>query len=246
MPKTKRARLVHLTKTGKKNQNDAKEELITSFSSALKNHTHLILFQIKNMRSNFFHQLRQQLKEECDVEEQVTNSDCNEDILTSSCSKARIFFGKNRVLDFVLKRDLSETSERNKFCDLLKAQVAVVATSAPEKVKNILSFTGERDFSRAGCIATMDVVLPAGKPLHQVYDPEVLLPTSMENQLRLNGLTGLRRDKTGLHLVLDAPHTICKEGDKLTADQARLLKAFGVMMADFECPILATLSLKGQ
>lgn len=67
------------------------------------------------------------------------------------------------------------------------------------------------------------------------------MPNNMEPLLRKLGLpTEL---KTGV-MVCRQDHTVCKQGQTLTADQAHLLKHFGEQMADFKL-ILVSLFQKG-
>jgi mRNA turnover protein 4 len=68
------------------------------------------------------------------------------------------------------------------------------------------------DFARSGCIATDDVLIGAG-PLDQFQH-------TMEPQLRQLGMrTSLKK---GI-VTLDVDYQICKAGDKLSPEQARLL-----------------------
>lgn len=71
------------------------------------------------------------------------------------------------------------------------------------------------DFARSGNVATDDVTIQAG-PLTQFQH-------TMEPQLRQLGMhTSLVK---GI-VTLDTDHTICKRGDKLTPEQARLLVSY--------------------
>ena len=115
---------------------------------------------------------------------------------------------------------------------LLKGHVGLLVSNMPhEELESHLLTVGERDFARAGCIATETITIPAG-PLHQYYDPEAFLSTTLEQQLKDAGMSGVGRDKSG-HLYINSAYTICEEGATLSGEQARLLKAFGVRMAEF-------------
>ncbi|NXY51200.1 MRT4 protein, partial [Ceuthmochares aereus] len=84
----------------------------------------------------------------------------------------------------------------------------------------------EVDFARAGNKATYTVSLDTG-PLEQ-------FPHSMEPQLRQLGLpTALKK---GVVMLL-SDYEVCKEGDVLTPEQARILKLFGYEMAEFKVTI---------
>lgn len=82
------------------------------------------------------------------------------------------------------------------------------------------------DYARAGNKATFTVSLDPG-PLEQ-------FPHSMEPQLRQLGLpTALKRGV----VTLLSDYEVCKEGDVLTPEQARVLKLFGYEMAEFKVTI---------
>ncbi|XP_026517378.1 mRNA turnover protein 4 homolog, partial [Terrapene carolina triunguis] len=84
----------------------------------------------------------------------------------------------------------------------------------------------EVDFARAGNKATFTVSLDTG-PLEQ-------FPHSMEPQLRQLGLpTALKKGV----VTLLSDYEVCKEGDVLTPEQARVLKLFGYEIAEFKVTI---------
>ncbi len=90
------------------------------------------------------------------------------------------------------------------------------------------------DFHRTGSRATSTVTLPAG-PLPQ-------FPHSLEPQLRQLGLpTALK--KGVVQLLGEEGHTVCREGDVLTSEQARLLKLLGRQDAKFRLDFVRVLSL---
>ena len=65
----------------------------------------------------------------------------------------------------------------------------------------------------------------------------------MEPQLRKLGLhTSLKK---GI-VTLDVDYTICKKGDKLTPDQARLLKLFEIMQATFKVNVKVHWNKSGE
>lgn len=82
------------------------------------------------------------------------------------------------------------------------------------------------DYARAGNKATFTVSLDPG-PLAQ-------FPHSMEPQLRQLGLpTALKKGV----VTLLSDYEVCKEGDVLTPEQARVLKLFGYEMAEFKVTV---------
>ena len=224
MPKARRNTTVPLTQTTKKGR-PSKTALISTLHSTLPTSSFLHLFQILNPRSTFLQQVRQELKPE-----------------------TKLMVGKNRVMEYALKTHEHDNPEVKKgvlwIAEALKGQVGLMLSGVPaEQLQSQLQSLGERDYARAGFKATQEIVIPAG-PLHQYYDPESLLSTTLEQQLRDSGMNAvLTRDKQG-RLSIEKPFTICKEGTQLTADQARLLKLFGVMMAEFEIRLLRSCNLE--
>ena len=83
-------------------------------------------------------------------------------------------------------------------------------------VQEFFDSHSEPDFARTGAIAEQTVTLPEG-PLPQFGH-------AMEPQLRALGMpTALK--KGVIHLIKD--YEVCKEGDKLSSEQARILKLLG-------------------
>lgn len=212
MPKAKRAQVVHLTKTAKKSKS-AKSTLISNIHMTIHAHERVYAFSVSNMRNAFFQNIRQELKPAC-----------------------RIFYGKNRVMAHALntiEHDNEQVKEGlRRVAGTLKGHVGLLVSNMPhEELESHLLTVGERDFARAGCIATETFTIPAGQ-LHQYYEPEAFLSTTLEQQLKDAGMSGVGRDKAG-HLYISSNYTICEEGTTLRGEQARLLKAFGVRMAEF-------------
>ncbi|TKR72944.1 hypothetical protein L596_020324 [Steinernema carpocapsae] len=139
---------------------------------------------------------------------------------------SRFFFGKNNVMAIALgrKADDEYAEELHKISECLKGQCGLMFTNA--EVDDVLSFFKtyvESDFARSGNEATEDVSLPQG-PLPQFAH-------SIEPQLRKLGMpTKLERGIVTLYEEFG----VCKEGDKLTADQARILKLLDVKMTPFQ------------
>lgn len=92
----------------------------------------------------------------------------------------------------------------------------------------------EDDYARAGFVATDSVVLPEG-PLEN-------FPHSIEPHLRQLGLpTSLQRGV----VTLIKEHEVCKKGQTLTPEQARILKLLGKMMATFKMTVKCHWSKEG-
>ncbi|XP_063292294.1 mRNA turnover protein 4 homolog [Pelobates fuscus] len=144
---------------------------------------------------------------------------------------SRLFFGKNKVMMVALGKGPCDEYKDNlhKLSKCLKGEVGVLFTNrTAQEVKEWFDQFKETDFSRAGNKATHDVVLDVG-PLEQ-------FPHSMEPQLRQLGLpTALKKGV----ITLLSDYEVCKEGDVLTPEQARILKLFGHQMAEFKVTLKA-------
>jgi mRNA turnover protein 4 len=110
----------------------------------------------------------------------------------------------------------------------------------PAEVLEYFSAYSQTDFARAGVTATQTFTVPAGVVYstggQQPADDDVALPHSLETTIRKWGMpTKLDKGK----VVLDGPHTVCKEGQVLNSHQTALLKMFGVAMADFKIDMKA-------
>ncbi|KAM4014710.1 mRNA turnover protein 4 homolog [Anomaloglossus baeobatrachus] len=142
---------------------------------------------------------------------------------------SRLFFGKNKVMTVALGKDPCDEYKDNlhKLGKSLKGEVGILFTNRTEnEVREWFDQFKETDFARAGNKATYGVVLDEG-PLEQFTH-------SMEPQLRQLGLpTALKKGV----VTLLSDYEVCKEGDTLTPEQARILKLFGYQMAEFKVSI---------
>ncbi|MBZ3876640.1 mRNA turnover protein 4-like protein [Sciurus carolinensis] len=142
---------------------------------------------------------------------------------------SRMFFGKNKVMMVALGRSPSDEYKDNlhQVSKKLRGEVGLLFTNrTKEEVNEWFTKYTEMDFARAGNKAAFTVNLDPG-PLEQ-------FPHSMEPQLRQLGLpTALRRGV----VTLLSDYEVCKEGDVLTPEQARVLKLFGYEMAEFKVTI---------
>ncbi|NXG38610.1 MRT4 protein, partial [Dromaius novaehollandiae] len=147
----------------------------------------------------------------------------------SAWKHSRIFFGKNKVMMVALGREPASEYKENlhKVSKHLRGEVGLLFTNrTKDEVHEWFSQFKEVDFARAGNKATYTVSLDTG-PLEQ-------FPHSMEPQLRQLGLpTALKKGV----VTLLSDYEVCKEGDVLTPEQARVLKLFGYEMAEFKVTI---------
>ncbi|XP_016373875.1 mRNA turnover protein 4 homolog [Sinocyclocheilus rhinocerous] len=142
---------------------------------------------------------------------------------------SRFFFGKNKVMMIALGKGPTDEYKDNlhKVSKFLRGEVGVLFTNkTKDEVQEYFSNFKEVDYARAGNVATMAMTLDEG-PLEQ-------FPHSMEPQLRQLGLpTALK--KGVVTLIKD--FEVCKEGDTITPEQARILKLFGIEMVEFKISI---------
>ncbi|POS84746.1 hypothetical protein EPUL_003657 [Erysiphe pulchra] len=96
------------------------------------------------------------------------------------------------------------------------------------------------DFARAGTIAARDFTIPAGAVLSRggeiPDEDDVPMAHSIEPELRKLGVpTSLVKGK----IILQNDYAVCKQGALLDSRQTRLLKLFGVAMAEFNVTLKA-------
>ena len=96
----------------------------------------------------------------------------------------------------------------------------------------------ELDFARAGSRATQDFSLAEG-PLD---GPDGPLPHTLEPSLRQHKLP-VKLNRGVVELLAD--HTVCRRGQRLSPDQAFLLRVFGVKMAAFKLKPMAAWHVEG-
>jgi len=150
---------------------------------------------------------------------------------------SKFFFGKNKVMAVALGKSPEDEFKDNlhKVNGCLKGQRGLLFTnSTKEEVTKWFDSYADVDFARTGCEAEKEVVLKEG-PLEQFTH-------SMEPQLRQLGLpTKLERGV----ITLTKDFVVCKEGDTLKPEQARILKLLGHQMAEFKIHVTAVWSNDG-
>lgn len=233
MAKSKRNQVVHTSKLAQqdpqeksKRAKDEKAKLIRDVQSALKSHTHLYVFRVHNTKADLFQRMRLDLR-------------------TTSV----FFFSRNRVLSAAVRTcttpEQEELSDRVE--ELLNGPMLGLAfTKDPSVFEAYMrgeteeSVIGTADYPRTGDVATEEVLLPAG-PLSRLDDSQPLSPT-VEAYLRND--CGLPTLLKGGSVLLQDPQVVCKEGEVLTAPQAKLLKALGKTMVQFQIELLFRYNLE--
>lgn len=173
MPKSKRNKLITLSKTTKKGR-ERKKGLIDSVRECFEEFRELYVFEFRNMRNPFFKTLREDLK-----------------------SSSRLFLGSNKVLQVALGRDPASEIKENvhKVCECLTGQRGLLFTNLPKE--EVLKKLGEfecSDYARTGSLATETIELKEG-PLDQFSH-------DMEPFLRKQSLP-VRLNKGVIELVAD-------------------------------------------
>uniref|UniRef100_A0A8D8V7Z6 Ribosome assembly factor mrt4 n=1 Tax=Cacopsylla melanoneura TaxID=428564 RepID=A0A8D8V7Z6_9HEMI len=139
---------------------------------------------------------------------------------------SRLFFGKNKVMAYALGKSKEDEIQKNihLVSSALRGQCGLLFTNrSKEDVLMWFDVYEDEDFAKSGFVSTEDVELKQG-PLHE-------FPHSIEPQLRQLGLqTNLNK---GI-VTLFKDHTVCKKGDVLTPEQARILKLLKKKMAKFK------------
>ncbi|XP_015118595.1 mRNA turnover protein 4 homolog [Diachasma alloeum] len=146
--------------------------------------------------------------------------------LREQWSGSRFFFGKNKIIahGFGLTPETEVAEGIHEMSKVLKGQCGLLFTNKTKKeVLSWMEEYGEEDFARAGFIPTETIVLPEG-PLPDFSH-------AIEPHLRQLGMpTALQK---GVVTLLQ-DYEVCKKGQALTPEQARILKLFGRQLATFK------------
>ena len=159
MPKSRRAKVVPLTKVKAKGR-EHKDDLISQIHEALESYDSVYTFAIDNLRTNILQQVREDRRED-----------------------SRLFLGNNKVMMVALGRSEEESAQPNlwKLSKFLTGLSGLLFTNMPKKeVKEYFATVGATVFARAGSTATIDFAIPAG--------PLVQFPHNMYEHLSKLGL----------------------------------------------------------
>ncbi|EFJ52804.1 hypothetical protein VOLCADRAFT_72439 [Volvox carteri f. nagariensis] len=211
MPKSKRNKVVSLTKVKKKDR-AWKEGLLEKIRQCLDTYPTVYLFKHYNMRTERFKQLREELQD-------------SSRFILGSTSLMQVALGRTAADEY--KTGLSRLSE------LIKGTVGLLFTKlSHEEVQGAIESYVYEDYARVGARAAHDFALTAG-PLGGPMGP---LPHTLEPQLRKFGLP-TKLNKGVVELLAD--HTVCRTGQKLDANQAGILRVFDIKMAECKLKLLA-------
>ncbi|KZT09389.1 mRNA turnover protein 4-like protein [Laetiporus sulphureus 93-53] len=215
MPKSKRSKVVSLTKVTKKTR-EHKNALLKEVQENADKWEYCWLFEVGNMRNSHLKTVRKLWKD-----------------------SARMFFGRGAVMAKAIGTTPEEEYRMglHRLAKQIKGQVGLFFTSTPpDEVIAWFDDFKQPDFARAGNTASRTVTLPAGPVMQQHSTPPEPFPHNEEAQLRKLGLrTKMQRGVP----TLETPHTVCEEGKTLNAEQAQLLKLVGIKMVRFRVGLRA-------
>ncbi|KAJ2788068.1 mRNA turnover and ribosome assembly protein, partial [Coemansia helicoidea] len=211
MPKSKRAQVVTLTKA-KSKQKGGRAEVMKNVREAVKDYEYVWVFSVDHMRNQYLKEFRKKM------------------------STSRFFLGKNRVMARALGNTPEEELEDglHNISEALVGDVGLLFTNLgiDETRKKLEEFEANV-YPRSGNLADYRVVVSAGEVVRGYTDEP--FPNNMEPQLRELGMpTLLKQGK----IMLNSDYVICNKGDKLTPQQAHLLKHFWEKMAVFKIHLL--------
>ncbi|XP_016920509.1 mRNA turnover protein 4 homolog [Apis cerana] len=156
--------------------------------------------------------------------------------LRSEWKDSRFFFGKNKVIALALgKSSENEVAENlHKLSLALRGQCGLLFTNRSKKeVLKWMREYEEIDYARSGFITQETITLPEG--------PIPDFSHSIEPHLRQLGMpTALQKGV----VTLIKEYTVCKIGQALTPEQARILKLLGKPLATFKLIPLGVFSKK--
>lgn len=242
MPVSKRARLVHESKTSKKNHKEQTRRLFANIRESVEQYDHLFVFSVDNMRNTYLKDVRTEFSDgryalSLPTQRTITNQDDN-----------RLFFGKTKVMAVALGNTPETAFAPNleKLNRFLTGAVGLLFTSrSPDEVLTYLESFRPSDFARAGNVATRSFTIPNGV----VYSRAGEIPTSedapishtIEPALRKLGVpTRLVKGQVVLELLDgEKGYVVCREGETLDSRQTTLLKMFGVTTSEFRVDIKA-------
>ncbi|KAF9013538.1 ribosomal protein L10-domain-containing protein [Cyathus striatus] len=215
MPKSRRSKIVSLTKVSKKTK-EHKNAMMTEIQENSEKWRYCWLFEVGAMRNAHLKIVRKLWKD-----------------------SARMFFGRGAVMAKALGTTPEEEHRLgiHKLAKQIKGQVGIFFTDTePQEVIEWFDDFKQPDFARSGNVATRTVILPEGPVMRKHSDPPEPFPHNEEPQLRKLGLTtSLNRGVP----TLTAPHKLCEKGKVLTAEQTQLLKLIGEKMVVFRVGLLA-------
>ncbi|KJA23992.1 hypothetical protein HYPSUDRAFT_39112 [Hypholoma sublateritium FD-334 SS-4] len=215
MPRSKRSKLISLTKVSKKTK-EHKNAMMNELQVNADKWRYCWLFEVGSMRNSHLKTVRKLWKD-----------------------SARMFFGRGAVMAKALGTTAEEEHRTglSKLATQIKGQVGLFFTDTePQEVIEWFADFQQPDFARAGNKASRTVILPIGPVMRQHSDPPEPFPHNEDPQLRKLGLTTTMNRGVP---TLTSSHKLCEKGKILTSEQAQLLKLIGLKMVTFRVGLLA-------
>eukprot|EP00457_Paulinella_chromatophora_P016739 gb/GEZN01017603.1/.p1 GENE.gb/GEZN01017603.1/~~gb/GEZN01017603.1/.p1 ORF type:complete len:235 (+),score=39.12 gb/GEZN01017603.1/:31-735(+) len=164
MPKSKRQKLVSLTKTAKHGRK-AKESLVEDVRNSLEVHSDIYLLAMRNPRNQAMKEVR------------------------AAWAGSRFYFGKNKLLALALGSDASSEAKANLhlLAKDIKGDRGLFFTNSPQdQVQKFFSEFKDEHFARSGLVADRTFSVPAGllPQFSFAMEPQLRklgLPTKLNN-----------------------------------------------------------------
>ncbi len=204
MPRSKRNKVVPLSKVQKKNENisSKKADLASKIKNYLDEYEYCFVIKYKNMTNLPMQELRNYWK------------------------NSKFVFGKNKVLQLVMGKTEDDEYKLNthKLAKFLKGSCGLIFSNdesdyVVEYIK-IFNFSYFNNYScpyfgNTGTVANQTYVIKAGQPKELEQ-----FPSSMESQLRQLGLQ-IKLESGKYYLLSD--YVVCEEGKGLTPEQSKMI-----------------------
>ncbi|KAF3910824.1 hypothetical protein ABW20_dc0104376 [Dactylellina cionopaga] len=218
MPKSKRNKIVSLTKTQKKGREN-NVRIYDAIREAVDQYTNVWVFSVASMRNAHLKEVRLEF------------------------SDSRIFFGKTKVMAKALgtTREDEYRDNLSNLSKLMNGEVGLLLTNRDQDaVTGFFETFSSMDFARAGAVSPITFTIPAGTVYSRggeiSEEEDIPLAHSLETTVRGLGMpTRLVNGK----VTLNEEYIVCEEGDVLNSQQTRLLKLFGVVTAEFRVKLIA-------
>ncbi|KAJ5690070.1 Ribosome assembly factor mrt4 [Penicillium macrosclerotiorum] len=224
MPRSKRARVVHESKTTKKDHKEQTRRLYANIRECVEEYDHLFVFAVDNMRNTYLKDVRTEFAD------------------------SRLFFGKTKVMAVALGTTPENEAAQNlhRLNKYLTGAVGLLFTSrAADSVTDYFENFRPQDFARAGTVATRSFSIPNGLVYSRAgevpAESDEPISHTMEPALRKLGVpTRLVKGKVMLELTEgQTGYPVCREGETLDSRQTTLMKMFGVTSSEFKVDLKA-------
>ena len=216
MPKSKRNKVIPLSKVTKKGPGEKKERQVKNIHKYLKQYKYCYAFTYKNMTNISMNALKEYYKDSI------------------------FMIGKNHVMQVGLgKTDEEESKEGssnlNKY---LKGNCGLLFTDKePDDIILYFQQYSSPYFGNVGSISKQTLILKRGFDEHLAE-----FPSSMESQFRQLGMN-IKVDD-GKFCLLD-DYAVCREGKPLTPEQCKMCKHLNIYLDEFKIYIQAYLGNNG-